>query len=60
MAVARARQSARNEFKQAEAALAGAEAHFDESCGIGVNLAPHSRLRAAEKRVEAARSVSTG
>jgi len=56
LAAARARQAAQKKLKAAEAELANVEAQFDEDCGIGVNLTLRSRLRAAERRVEEARS----
>jgi hypothetical protein len=36
--------------------LAEAQAQLDESCGIGTTFAMHSRLRAAERRVQQART----
>ena len=55
-ATARARQAARNALKAAEDALAAAEAQLDAASGIGVNLSLQSRVRAAERRVNAARA----
>jgi hypothetical protein len=51
LAATRARQAAQQRLKNAEA-----QAQLDESCGIGINFAMHSRLRAAERRVEEART----
>ena len=56
LAAARARQAAQQRLNNAEAVLAEAQAQIDEGCGIGINFAMHSRLRAAERRVEEART----
>ena len=57
IATARARQAAQNNLKAAEAALAEAAAQLDDASGIGVNLTLQSRVRAAERRVTAARAA---
>ena len=57
MANARTRQAARQALKVAEIALADAERRMDADCGVGINLALISRIRAAEKRVAKAREA---
>ena len=57
MADARSRQAARQALKDAEVALADAERQLDVDCGVGINLALVSRIRAAEKRGAKAREA---
>jgi hypothetical protein len=53
---AKARQLAQRELEHAEAALADIRSQIELSSGIGINLALINRVRAAEQRVDAARS----
>jgi hypothetical protein len=46
---------ARLRVKQAELALGRAKEMLDEDCGVGINIALCSRIRAAQRRVIEAR-----
>ncbi|RWF02297.1 MAG: hypothetical protein EOS43_07585 [Mesorhizobium sp.] len=47
---------ARQRLSQAELSLRRANEMLDEDCGVGINIALCSRIRAAQRRVAEARS----
>jgi hypothetical protein len=57
LATARARQAACVRLKAAEIALAEADNQVDTDSGIGISFTLQSRVRAAEREVNAARTA---
>ena len=54
---AKVRQAAKQDVRDAAAALSDAQAQADEDCGVGISIAITSRIRAAEKWFEKARAA---